>query len=371
MSLHLLRTSPLIACAVFAAPLLFAVACAGAASEDDFSADAPYVNSAVERSPVSNLALPALPDGTTAIPAPAGTDCDLTILNWAGFDGAASYSFDDGQPSHVAHWPELKATGVPMTFYLTPNMHTTSSDAAVAAWKDALSAGCELGNHTLRHDHYSAYTADTANADVADCATYIQTTLGGSASCSFAYPYGETNWKNNFGGRFLFARTINSGTVKPLDSTDPLGLPVFFVDAGQTNSAFNAALDKSASEKSWVIFLFHSLLPTDSNWYAGVQASDVTASIGHAKRGGNIWVDTVETVGSYWLAQKTLSAVVPTGNADAKTWTWSLPAGYPSGKYLRVTVSGGTLSQGGVDISWNPRGFYEVSLDNGSLNWRK
>lgn len=132
-----MRTFPLIAGAVFAVPLLFAAACAGAATEADFSADAPFVNSPVESSSVSGLALPSLSDDGLPIPSPSGSGCDLAILNWAGFDGAASYSFDDGQPSHVAHWPELKATGVPMTFYLTPNMHTTSNAAAVAAWKEA------------------------------------------------------------------------------------------------------------------------------------------------------------------------------------------------------------------------------------------
>jgi len=40
----------------------------------------------------------------------------LKVLDWAGFEAAASYSFDDGQPSHTQHWAALKATGIPMTW---------------------------------------------------------------------------------------------------------------------------------------------------------------------------------------------------------------------------------------------------------------
>jgi len=44
-----------------------------------------------------------------------------------------------------------------------------------------------------------------------------------------------------------------------------------------------------------------------------------------------------------------------------------LPDHFPAGKYVRVTVTGGTLSQGGKVLPWNDAGFYEVALDPGSL----
>ena len=43
------------------------------------------------------------------------------------------------------------------------------------------------------------------------------------------------------------------------------------------------------------------------------------------------------------------------------------PAHFPPGKYLRVTVSGGTLTQAGSTLAWDDHGFYEVSLDAGTL----
>lgn len=317
----------------------------------------------IPKSSVSGLPLP----GPGGLAAPSGTGCNLSVLSWAGFAGAASYSFDDGQPSHIAHWPELKATGVPMTFYLCPP--GTGTTDYEATWKDALAAGCELGNHTCKHQQLSAYPSAGAIAqDILQCSAYIENVLGQKQPCSFAYPFGDTGWKAAFSGKFVLARSVFSGTIKPLDSTDPLALPIFSVTASQTESDFNPALDKSIREKSWVIFMFHSILPGD-NWYAGVNSAAVVNSLEHAKASGNLWLDTVERVGTYWLAEKQFATLQAQGDDTTRTWTWVLPNRFPQGAYLRVRTTGGILSQNGVKLPWNPHGFYEVSLDAGKLEW--
>ena len=43
------------------------------------------------------------------------------------------------------------------------------------------------------------------------------------------------------------------------------------------------------------------------------------------------------------------------------------PANFPPGKYLRVTVTGGHVSQNGQQLAWDTHGYYEISLDEGSL----
>jgi hypothetical protein len=55
------------------------------------------------------------------------------------------------------------------------------------------------------------------------------------------------------------------------------------------------------------------------------------------------------------------------GRRNALLWTWSLPRHFPTGKYLRVTVDGGTLFQRGRALTWDGHGYYEVELDAGSL----
>ena len=51
----------------------------------------------------------------------------------------------------------------------------------------------------------------------------------------------------------------------------------------------------------------------------------------------------------------------------SQTWLWTLPDHFPTGRYLRVTVDGGTLSQRGRPLIWDSHGYYEVELDADSL----
>jgi hypothetical protein len=87
----------------------------------------------------------------------------------------------------------------------------------------------------------------------------------------------------------------------------------------------------------------------------------------YAKSLGDMWIDSVVNVGAYWVAQRMFAAVTPSTEGDATTWAWTLPEHFPSGKYLRVVVDGGTLSQAGVPLTWDPHGYYEIALDPGSL----
>ena len=89
----------------------------------------------------------------------------------------------------------------------------------------------------------------------------------------------------------------------------------------------------------------------------------------HTKSLEDVWIDTVANTGAYWLGQKVFSAVAPKSDGKDQTWTWTLPAHFPTGKYLRVTVYGGTLTQGGAALPWVTHGYYEVALDAGSLTW--
>jgi len=76
-------------------------------------------------------------------------------------------------------------------------------------------------------------------------------------------------------------------------------------------------------------------------------------------------------VGAYWRGQKVLAAVTPTVTGDkrtpSQTWTWTLPAHFPPGRFLRVKVDGGTLAQRGQPLTWNGHGYYEIALDAGSV----
>jgi len=81
----------------------------------------------------------------------------------------------------------------------------------------------------------------------------------------------------------------------------------------------------------------------------------------------DVWTDTVVAIAAYWRAQKVLAGLTPAASGGASTWTWTLPAHFPPGKYLRVKVDGGTLTQSGRTLPWDDHGYYEIALDPGTL----
>jgi hypothetical protein len=141
---------------------------------------------------------------------------------------------------------------------------------------------------------------------------------------------------------------------------------VFAAAAGQAAADFNGFIDTARTQGNWGILLYHSILPTANNWVAGVAITDITASIGHAKLFGDVWIDRMDEIGAYVRAQQIFQRVTLAAN----TWTWTLPAHFPPGKVLRVTVDGGTLNQlGTAALTWDSHGYYQVALDAGTLRW--
>src|SRR5262249_49487252 len=151
-------------------------------------------------------------------------------------------------------------------------------------------------------------------------------------------------------------RGTTPGTVAPNDDTDPFNLPRWGPAENDTVDKFDAAVDGARAGRRWVIMLLHSLAPTTAPGYATVGVSAVTGSIAHAKSLGDVWIDTMANVGAYWRGQKVFSSLSPTIARNTQVWMWRLPEHFPTGKYLRVTVDGGTLTQRGRPLDWDPHG---------------
>ena len=305
----------------------------------------------------------------TGVPRPSGTPGNLVVLDWAGFRGAASYTFDDAQPSHIQHYAALQAAGVPLTFYL--NTNGTSAPNFDATWTRAARDGHELGNHTVHHCRpdltgCSGTPLASAEAEVDECSRYIKDRYG-QTCWTLAAPFGDDGWATVARSKFLLNRGAGGGSIAPRDNTDPFNLPTRAAVGGEAASVFSGAIDSARTGGRWVIFLFHSILPTSQNWYAGVDIASITGSIAHGKSLGDVWIDTVVSIGAYWRAQKLVAAVTPTTSGTDTTWTWTLPAHFPPGRYLRVKVDGGTLKQGNSALTWDDHGYYEIALDAGSV----
>jgi peptidoglycan/xylan/chitin deacetylase (PgdA/CDA1 family) len=313
--------------------------------------------------------LPAHP-GTGVVPKPAGPPGGLKVLNWAGFKAAVTYTFDDSIPSQIANYPQLQATGVRMTFFLNG-----AKDGNSPVWAQAARDGHELGNHTEDHCHADGkgcgmgMYAGSLEAEYDECTVHILKTYGVNHVWTTASPYGDMGYDSIAPTRFFLNRGVRGGQIAPNDSSDPFNLPTYVAHAGDTASNVNTFIDSARAAGTWQILLFHSL--GGDGGYAPVNPAEVIASINHAKSFGDVWVDSMVNVGAYWAGQKAISNANAKKSGRKTVLTWILPAHFPTGRFVRVTVTGGALSQGGNVLPWNPSGYYEVSLAAGSLTIAK
>ena len=295
----------------------------------------------------------------------------LTILNWGGFKAATSWTFDDSQPSQIEHFSDIQAVGVPVTYYIVTGL--SSETNYNTTWTAAVNAGDELGNHTQSHCQSNLtdciVTPSTGNltTEVDNDTNFIPSHYPQSTVWTGASPYGDTGYDSLASTRFLVYRGVQGGSIKPNDGTNPFDLPCHLAAQGEVAATFNAATDAARSAGAWQIFLIHTITPTSEIWFNPVAVTDVTAAMTHAKTVGDTWVDSVVHVAAYWRGLSVLAAAKPSTSGTTTTWSWTLPAHFPSGRFLRVTVPSGTLSQKGVAIAKNSGGFFSVSLDAGSL----
>ncbi|MET0794905.1 MAG: polysaccharide deacetylase family protein [Polyangiaceae bacterium] len=319
----------------------------------------------------SSLPVPS----TTGVVKPSGVPGTLKVVDWAGFKGALSFTFDDSLGSQINHYPELNAVGVPMTFYMV-----CANDSNKVFWTKVAHDGHEIGNHTMHHCF--SYTAVGGSCDwgvslgagpeLDVCTTHIEEQLGVKGVYSMASPQGDAGWGVPAESRFLVNRGISDtpGGVAPNDSTNAWNLPCHLAnEAEKAVGGFNLITDSVRTNGSWRIILNHSVIAAgeSNDGYHPVDPAEVVAAMTYAKGKLDVWVDTVTSIGAYWRAQKVVSTAALVQIGSDQVFSWTLPDNFPPGQYLRVTVAGGTVKQCGTPLTWDTHGYYEVALDAGAL----
>jgi len=297
------------------------------------------------------------PPGSSTVAQPTGTPGSITVLNWAGFKGAVSYTLDDDNDSQISNYPTLHALGIPFTFYMWANR----TEASNSVWVTAVKNGDEIGNHTWSHQSVPPGGAQ----DITMATTFIMQHLS-VTPYTMAAPNGAAVYTTLANGLFMTNRGVSDAIIMPNDNTDRFTLPCYIPPTGAPESDFDAEVNAAQSAGGWRIILVHGFTG-DSSAYQPVNVSDYTNGIMHTISLGNMWVGRLVDVASYWLGQKAFSSATTTTSGSNKTWTWTLPSNFAPGKYLRITVPGGTVTQKGTALPWNSHGFYEISLDAGSV----
>ena len=287
----------------------------------------------------------SLAPSTTGVAVPSGAVGGLKVLDWAGFKGAVSYTFDDNTPSQMSNYSALKATGAHFTWFVVGSWTPSST------YKSTLADGQEIANHTYSHQ------STGSQSDLQQNETYISTNFGVTAN-SMAAPNCDQSW-STVAPNVLFQNRGPCGggaaTVGPRDNTSPFLLPAYLPATGEAAATMTAAL---ASGK-WRIYVIHGF-DSQGGTYQPVPIANVTATMSGAVSSG-YWAETMTNVGAYWQGQKLISASATTSA------TWSLPAHFPPNMCLRITTTGGTVTQKGAAVPWDTHGYYQISLDAGAV----
>jgi peptidoglycan-N-acetylglucosamine deacetylase len=231
----------------------------------------------------------------------------------AGKRAALSLTFDDARWSQTANgFPLLDGHGLKATFYVSIEPMKQKLDA----WRKAVAAGHEIGNHTLthpcsgnfafaRHNPLEEYTLDRMEKDELLSATATIKELLGVQPATFAYPCGQTFVgrgeharsyipliaRHFLAGRGYLSESANDPSFCDLSQACAAG------SDGATFEQMKEALDRTMEQGGWVIFAGHDI------GEAGRQttlAGELDKLCHYAKDPAKgVWIGTVAEIATY------------------------------------------------------------------------
>jgi peptidoglycan-N-acetylglucosamine deacetylase len=233
-----------------------------------------------------------------------------------GHRAALSLSFDDGRSSQVdTGLPLLGQLGLKVTFYVVPG----AIEKRQTAWRAAVQAGHEIGNHSLNHPctgnfpwsrqkALEEYTLPQMDAEL-DQATRDIARITGVTTATFAYPCGQT-----FVGRGattqsyvpLIAKRFRAGRLWLGEAANDPG----FVDLSQVIAvsmddrdfeSLRQTLDEAAEQGRWLVLAGHDISEQPGRQTTRVTFVRALAEYLKASERG-VWVAPVGTVAE-WIAK--------------------------------------------------------------------
>jgi hypothetical protein len=290
----------------------------------------------------------SLAPSTAGVAKPTGAAGGLKVLDWAGFKGAASFTFDDNTPSQLPNYDALKATGGRFTWFVVGSW--LNGSALVSQFKATLTDGQEVANHTYNHQSAGS------QSDLEQAQAFITQNFGVNAH-SMAAPNCSEAWASVAPSVVFQNRGPcgNVAAVSPRDNTSPFALPAYLPATGESAATMSATITAG----KWRLFVLHGF-DSQGGTYQPVPIANVTGAMSKAVTDG-YWVETMTNVGAYWQGQKLISASASTSA------TWTLPAKFPPNMCVRIVTTGGSVSQKGETIPWDDHGYYQISLDAGEV----
>lgn len=243
----------------------------------------------------------------------AGGKIPLARFSWPeGTRAAVSLTFDDARPSQVdVGVPILNEHGIRASFYVSPSR----VPERLAAWKEAVAAGHEIGNHSMRHPctgNFSwsrekaleDYTPAQMAAELDQASAEIRGLLEVDP-ITFAYPCGQKfvgrgrdveSYVPVVAERFIAGRGWRDEIANDPAFCDPMQLMTVEFD-GLTFEQLKALTDAAVKNGSWLVLCGHEI---GAGGRQTTPADTLRAFCEYAADPKNgLWVDTTANVTRY------------------------------------------------------------------------
>jgi len=230
---------------------------------------------------------------------------------------AISLTFDDARLSQIDKGlPILDSHGVKATFYVSPN----SMMQRVQGWRDAVSNGHDIGNHSLLHPctgnfHWSQdraledYTLKRMCSELDSATRLIEETLG-IIPAAFGYPCGQTyvgrghqtsSYVPLISAMFETGRTwMNEGPNDPV-YCDLARLTGMELD-GKSFKSILKLIDAAREQGAWLVLAGHEM-SDEGRQTTLLSTIDSLCSYALDPENG-IWIDHLTNVGRYVREQR-------------------------------------------------------------------
>ena len=230
---------------------------------------------------------------------------------------AVSLSFDDARPSQLDQGvPALARSGTRATFYVSPGR----VEERLADWRQALAAGHEIGNHSLRHTCSGNFVWGVRNAlengtveqmeeELAEANRRLRELLE-VTPVTFAYPCGQTFVGRGVNRRsyvpavarlFLAGRGFREEFQNRPDFCDLAALGGTEMD-GVPFERLVATIEQAAAHGLWVVFVGHDVSNLPRQCVTPETLERLCAWCQDPAHG--VWIDTVAAVATHVAAAR-------------------------------------------------------------------
>jgi peptidoglycan-N-acetylglucosamine deacetylase len=225
---------------------------------------------------------------------------------------AVSFSFDDARLSQVdVGVPILNGRGVRASFYVIAR----GVEARLDAWKAAVAAGHEIGNHTVNHPcsgnfawsrarALEDYTLEKMEEEFVGANKQIVDLLGVTAK-TFAYPCGlqfigrgqnQKSYVPLVDKHFLAGRGFREEAANAPTYCDLAKIGAFNFDASPYEEVISR-IQAGAKIGDWVVFAGHEVGESGGQTVNADLLDKVCAYCQDPANG--VWIDTIQTIAQY------------------------------------------------------------------------